>query len=66
MESQYYEVIKRLYEEDKTFYTIFGSNVSEAKIVGLSGDYAIISAKINEQNVRIHCHFSQVEVIGSL
>lgn len=65
MESQYYDLIKRLYDENKTFYTMFGASIAKAKIVGLSGDYVILMAKHGEQDIQVHCHFSQVEVIGS-
>ncbi len=65
MDSNYHELIQRLYNEGKTFYTMFGASVSPATIVGLSGDYAILNAKHGEQEIQVHCHYTQIEVIGS-
>ena len=64
MENRYYELIKRLFDEQKTFYTMFGASISPAKIKALSGDYVILSAKHGDQDINVHCHYTQVEVIG--
>lgn len=65
MESKYYELIKRLFDEGKDFYTMFGASISQAKIIGLSGDYVILATKQGEQNLQVHCHYSKVEVVGA-
>lgn len=65
MESNYYQIIEKLFNDQTTFYTMFGASISPAKIKALSGDYVILSAKHGEQNIDVHCHYSQVEIIGS-
>lgn len=64
METKYYKLIKRLFDKQKTFYTMFGASITPAEIKALSGDYVIIAVKHGDQNINVHCHYTQVEVIG--
>ncbi|HCE2108123.1 hypothetical protein [Vibrio parahaemolyticus] len=66
MDSKYYDLIEKLYSTEATFYTLFGASIAEAKIIGLSGDYVILETSLGGQNLTVHSHYSQVEVIGSV
>ncbi|EOG1477125.1 hypothetical protein CGJ01_22575 [Vibrio parahaemolyticus] len=66
MNSNYYDLIEKLYNDGATFYTLFGASIAEATIIGLSGDYVILETSLGGQNLTVHSHFSQVEVIGSV
>ncbi len=64
MDSKYYELIQRLFNEQSDFHTMFGTSIAPAKIKALSGDYVILNTKHGEQNIDVHCHYSQVDVIS--
>ncbi len=64
MDSNFYEVIKQAFEKNKKFYTIFGSSIVETKVVGLSGDYVMLMIRHGEQNLKIHCHYTNVQVVS--
>ncbi|WP_319557877.1 hypothetical protein [Thiomicrorhabdus sp.] len=49
--------------KEQEFYTLFNGDLVNAKLIGLSGDYAILSLTYNGKVLNIHCHVAQVQVI---
>lgn len=65
MDSNYYILIKKLYDQGVSFYTMFGASVAPAKIKALVGDYAILEIEHGDQEVDVHCHYTKIEVVGN-
>lgn len=64
MNSQFLKRLNDLFLNKKDFYTMFGGTIAQARIVGLVGDYVILRAKHAGNDMRVHCHFTKVEVLS--
>lgn len=64
MNSNFYKVVKRLFDEQKRFYFVVANTIEPCKIKGLSGDYVILDTKIDAKDVLVHMHYTQLQLLS--